>query len=917
MSPPSSPPRTPIHAQFATSIQSDPTPTRPKPIVVPQLPRHSPIPPTSYPPPSTSSPEKATIATTSNRGSSTGAMASYPPTKQPSVVRLTPTSSSNPEAALEDGPLFRAHITLLEKRAHSLRHSLKKLGKALELSLSNLRESLAAQAHLDEALEDLGGGGLTGGEDVLGELYERALRGSRGRKRLKLEQEIERTREFGERLRSSVERLKLVEERKKDFESDSKKFYEELSKYLSKPEVDSSKLAASDQKQGERTELFRGNRIEYFSFVEGVVLSEEHVVAAWLVAWENIGQDESHLGIGAEGGADTSREGWVHLDEGKTDTSLTHAQLLDALHLDLDSPSPSLPPSASSTDGRPAPSRSSTLDLPPPVSPALPSEQSRDARRRRRTSLPHWGLSPSPSLGAEKESASGAGGGRRDRLKGFISKSLTSAQNSIQSALPSSGSSYNLFSPTSDSFPPPTSPLLSTPARSPPMPSMPSRTSLQIPSSTPTPASTHPRRKEGFLYATETGQKHSSAGDGGARYIRFWVVLSEGQLIEYDRWSDSLSVHGTPINLRYATARISKQGGERRFCFEVLTPQLRRVYQATSEEECSAWVTAISKSVESLLNGTSSVRHFDPSRISGTDSPSSLPPSHDPFPTSPKGRFAPFLSRHTSLGHARKVSGSAKKDKRRSVQQQQTIPSFRIGEEESFRSDLTSSPSHSILDGLGIPFPSDLRPRHPASRSSPNLLVPRSRTTTSPSEGFSTGDEGEQDDTVSIVSEQDLAISDAVKRWAAGDEPKSPSQNDSKFRNALKIVEIARDDGLGNGKCADCRAPEATWASWSLGIVLCIRCSGLHRGLGSHISKVRSIELDDWSDEQIASMLSVGNSRSNAFFEAEMSPDVLETLDDSTIGTFVRQKYAEKKWVSLVAPTPPSTTTSFTPNQQS
>lgn len=264
--------------------------------------------------------------------------------------------------------------------------------------------------------------------------------------------------------------------------------------------------------------------------------------------------------------------------------------------------------------------------------------------------------------------------------------------------------------------------------------------------------------------------------------------------------------------------------------------------------------------------------------------------SHESPLTSPKGgRFGPFLSRHTSLGHARKVSGSGKKDKRQSVQQLPTVPSFRIGEEDSPSSDrtyfdsnsrrgvfalsegsdLSSSPTRPMLDGLGIPFNGPVRSalssHHPASRSSPNLLVPRSRTGTSPSDGFSTGDEEDLDDTVSVVSEQDLAISDAVKRWASGGEAKSPNQNDSKFRNALKIVEIAEDRELGNGVCADCRSEEPKWASWSLGIVLCMyvscssilsletmsdadplysRCSGIHRSLGTHISKVRSIELD-------------------------------------------------------------------------
>lgn len=44
----------------------------------------------------------------------------------------------------------------------------------------------------------------------------------------------------------------------------------------------------------------------------------------------------------------------------------------------------------------------------------------------------------------------------------------------------------------------------------------------------------------------------------------------------------------------------------------------------------------------------------------------------------------------------------------------------------------------------------------------------------------------------------------------------------------------------GNDKCAECNAPEPDWASLNLGILLCIECSGVHRNLGVHISKVSS-----------------------------------------------------------------------------
>uniref|UniRef100_A0A672H8C9 Arf-GAP domain-containing protein n=1 Tax=Salarias fasciatus TaxID=181472 RepID=A0A672H8C9_SALFA len=54
-----------------------------------------------------------------------------------------------------------------------------------------------------------------------------------------------------------------------------------------------------------------------------------------------------------------------------------------------------------------------------------------------------------------------------------------------------------------------------------------------------------------------------------------------------------------------------------------------------------------------------------------------------------------------------------------------------------------------------------------------------------------------------------------------------------------------------NKYCADCEAKGPRWASWNLGVFMCIRCAGIHRNLGVHISRVKSVNLDQWTPEQI------------------------------------------------------------------
>uniref|UniRef100_F7FXZ6 ArfGAP with SH3 domain, ankyrin repeat and PH domain 1 n=1 Tax=Ornithorhynchus anatinus TaxID=9258 RepID=F7FXZ6_ORNAN len=103
----------------------------------------------------------------------------------------------------------------------------------------------------------------------------------------------------------------------------------------------------------------------------------------------------------------------------------------------------------------------------------------------------------------------------------------------------------------------------------------------------------------------------------------------------------------------------------------------------------------------------------------------------------------------------------------------------------------------------------------------------------------------------------------------------------------------------GNEVCCDCGSPDPTWLSTNLGILTCIECSGIHREMGVHISRIQSLELDKLGTSELLLAKNLGNNSFNEIMEGNLpspSPKPSPSSDMTARKEYITAKYVDHKF---------------------
>jgi len=669
----------------------------------------------------------------------------YSNTKEMPVVDVSCPRPGEDVAVGEDGPIFRATMKAFESKTGSMKSRMKKVLRKAETAHSAQTLHNESVSSFMEALREASASNANAVQPALEHHFEKIAKQI-------LDYEVQNGKNLQKLIIEPLSRLynvdiKQVESKKKDFEEESKEFYSYVSRYLGQrsDSLKDKKRAESDTKYQTKRRNFELKRFDYSSFMQDLHGGKkDQEVLSHLTKYADT-QAKSYLATAKkieemlpqlEALIREVNEATKEYQLQRTEREQQRRNLETGSKLFVE------------------PDTASTM-APMPTGTATSDGGSMEAHLVRSNSANQGSIRLSPSVrpqsGAPLNGASlshrlsGApvpGTPVADRFKGI---------RDLQDQLTPSQAGLNYL-----------------------------------------------QRKEGLVWALSRPGSHiDPRGINKQAWHKFWLVLDQGRLAEYTNWKDKLESHMEPIDLRLASVRESRDS-DRRFCFEVITPSYKRVYQATSEDDMSNWIGSINNALQSAYEGRGQPRPFEA-----------------PLPSDGKSR------------------------------------SRDIGSILTGKSPLQYHHSHA---------------NHSAAQTVANVY----RRTT-----------------------------------VGGDRRPSYVRTDSNSysEDPTKLLQEIRARDQGNTWCADCASGIRTeWVSINLGIVLCIECSGIHRSLGTHVSKVRSLTLDTlaFTSDIVEIIMQVGNRLSNQVWEARLDPTSKLTPLGSrdTRLRFITEKYVNRVYVS-------------------
>lgn len=131
--------------------------------------------------------------------------------------------------------------------------------------------------------------------------------------------------------------------------------------------------------------------------------------------------------------------------------------------------------------------------------------------------------------------------------------------------------------------------------------------------------------------------------------------------------------------------------------------------------------------------------------------------------------------------------------------------------------------------------------------------------------------------------------------------PPTRAQKEDKGLQARLLAEIEQLVSSSGSTCADCSAglrARAAFCSITLGTFLCNRCYGIHRAIGTHVTRTKCVGLDAFSPSEVAFLRAHGNARAEATYAARAPQGARPGPASSNVEVerWIRDKYELRKY---------------------